>query len=374
MGLTSELKARLGAERYALLQSVSVNFQRSALDAREYYDVALDILEGDAASLLALVDRLPDRRKRESVHAAHRAAASPSVAPAAPAAPAAEPRRVDGQMPAPADAIPATPPAAAHEDDHLCPVCIDAVPRARCEPCGHALCAACLDLWRRTVAGDDRRAAPTCPMCRAEVRGFAVVEGPEDPERLDWAGAESNGAECRAGAASNAASNATLDATLDAASDASSRGDGAKKLSRGARGPPHARRRQIQNLPETETETENSTTDLETTVRTATRGTAPATSTFAVASIRVAPFPFPFPFPTRRATRRPSSSGFDRTSARRIIRRCTRRRPPARRWCPCSCGRPRRMARGPWAARRACGSTTRWRVSPIVSANDTAST
>ena len=33
----------------------------------------------------------------------------------------------------------------------------------------------------------------------------------------------------------NAASNATLDATLDAASDASSRGDGAKKLSRGAR-------------------------------------------------------------------------------------------------------------------------------------------
>ena len=231
MGLTSELKARLGAERYALLQSVSVNFQRSALDAREYYDVALDILEGDAASLLALVDRLPDRRKRESVHAAHRAAASPSVAPAAPAAPAAEPRRVDGQMPAPADAIPATPPAAAHEDDHLCPVCIDAVPRARCEPCGHALCAACLDLWRRAVAGDDRRAAPTCPMCRAEVRGFAVVEGPEDPERLDWAGAESNGAECRAGAASNAASNATL----DAASDASSRGDGAKKLSRGAR-------------------------------------------------------------------------------------------------------------------------------------------
>ena len=227
MGLTSELKARLGAERYALLQSVSVNFQRSALDAREYYDVALDILEGDAASLLALVDRLPDRRKRESVHAAHRAAASPSVAPAAPAAPAAEPRRVDGQMPAPADAIPATPPAAAHEDDHLCPVCIDAVPRARCEPCGHALCAACLDLWRRAVAGDDRRAAPTCPMCRAEVRGFAVVEGPEDPERLDWAGAESNGAECRAGAASDAASNA--------ASDASSRGDGAKTLSRGAR-------------------------------------------------------------------------------------------------------------------------------------------
>ena len=97
MGLTSELKARLGAERYALLQSVSVNFQRSALDARKYYDVALDILEGDAASLLALVDRLPDRRKRESVHAAHRAAASPSVAPAAPAAPAAEPRRVDGR-------------------------------------------------------------------------------------------------------------------------------------------------------------------------------------------------------------------------------------------------------------------------------------
>ena len=85
--------------------------------------------------------------------------------------------------------------------------------------------------------------------------------------------------------------------------------------------------------------------------------------------------PVPVPFPTRRATRRPSSSGFDRTSARRIIRRCTRRRrPPARQWCPCSCGRPRRMARGPWAARRACGSTTRWRVSPIVSANDTAST
>lgn len=226
MGLTSELKARLGAERYALLQSVSVNFQRSALDAREYYELAMDILEGDAASLLALVDRLPDQRKRESVRAAHLAAAPP---PAAPAAPAAQPRRVDRQMPAPADPVSATPPPAAHEDDHLCPVCIDAVPRGRCEPCGHALCAACLDLWRRAVAGDDRRAAPTCPVCRAEVRGFAVVEEPEDPDRLDGEGAEFNNAECRAGFASVTVSDAVSVASASASAD------GAKKLSRGAR-------------------------------------------------------------------------------------------------------------------------------------------
>jgi hypothetical protein len=46
MGVMSQLKARLGEERFRLLQAVSLGYQRSECGAVEYYDVALDVLQG----------------------------------------------------------------------------------------------------------------------------------------------------------------------------------------------------------------------------------------------------------------------------------------------------------------------------------------
>ena len=111
MGVTSQLKARLGEERYRLLQvrdilprptftsptnltrisqtadgktddstpphhfpstqSVSVEYQRGTTSVDAYYDVALTILDGDAGSLLALAGKLPDEAKKAELLAFH---------------------------------------------------------------------------------------------------------------------------------------------------------------------------------------------------------------------------------------------------------------------------------------------------------------
>ena len=67
MGFASQLKARIGAESFGLLQQVSIGYQRGEQDAFEYYEIAHDILSGDAESLLKLVDKLPDASKRDAV-------------------------------------------------------------------------------------------------------------------------------------------------------------------------------------------------------------------------------------------------------------------------------------------------------------------
>ena len=71
MGVMSQLKVRLGEERYRLLQAVSLGYQRNECGALEYYDVALDVLQGDSMALLLLVERLPDEAKRSEVRAVH---------------------------------------------------------------------------------------------------------------------------------------------------------------------------------------------------------------------------------------------------------------------------------------------------------------
>lgn len=53
-GVVSELKARLGPDSFALLQAVSIRYQRGEASPAEYYDLALDILGGDTTSLLRL--------------------------------------------------------------------------------------------------------------------------------------------------------------------------------------------------------------------------------------------------------------------------------------------------------------------------------
>jgi len=65
------------------------------------------------------------------------------------------------------------------DDEDCCPVCLDAKVSVSCVPCGHSLCAGCLELWRQTNAsfyavaknGADA-VATTCPMCRAHITGF----------------------------------------------------------------------------------------------------------------------------------------------------------------------------------------------------------
>jgi hypothetical protein len=62
-GVVSELKARLGPDSFSLLQAVSIRYQRGEASAAQYYELALDILGGDVASLLRLASRgggLPD--------------------------------------------------------------------------------------------------------------------------------------------------------------------------------------------------------------------------------------------------------------------------------------------------------------------------
>ena len=72
-GIVSELKRRLG-DSFSLLHAVSIRYQRGEATAEEYYELGLDILAGDAASLFRLVDKLPDAEKREAVQRCHEAA------------------------------------------------------------------------------------------------------------------------------------------------------------------------------------------------------------------------------------------------------------------------------------------------------------
>ena len=65
------------------------------------------------------------------------------------------------------------------EEDDLCPVCLVTPPSVACDPCGHALCGECVDLWRQTSASyyaaaksGSAASKTTCPMCRAEILGF----------------------------------------------------------------------------------------------------------------------------------------------------------------------------------------------------------
>jgi hypothetical protein len=69
----SELKRRLG-DSFSLLHAVSICYQRGEATAEEYYELGLDILAGDGASLLRLVNKLPDAGKREAVQRCHEAA------------------------------------------------------------------------------------------------------------------------------------------------------------------------------------------------------------------------------------------------------------------------------------------------------------
>ena len=72
-GIVSELRRRLG-DSFSLLHAVSIRYQRGEAAAEEYYELGLDILAGDAASLLRLVNKLPDAGKREAVQRCHEAA------------------------------------------------------------------------------------------------------------------------------------------------------------------------------------------------------------------------------------------------------------------------------------------------------------
>ena len=182
-----------------------------------YYDLALSILEGDATSLLALVGKLPDEAKKTELRAHHErrirdaaeAAAAEETASQAAEANAMAHRldRVASLRPlAPIHRVESNSSFASSDtkasiegeedseandvmrelftledddDEDCCPVCLDAKVTVSCVPCGHSLCAGCLELWRQTNAsfyavaknGADA-VATTCPMCRAHITGF----------------------------------------------------------------------------------------------------------------------------------------------------------------------------------------------------------
>ena len=182
-----------------------------------YYDLALSILEGDATSLLALVGKLPDEAKKTELRAHHErrirvaaeAAAAEETAARTAEADAMAHRldRVASLRPlAPIHRVESNSSFASSDtkgsiggedsgaqndvmrelftledddDEDCCPVCLDAKVSVSCVPCGHSLCAGCLELWRQTNAsfyavaknGSDA-VATTCPMCRAHITGF----------------------------------------------------------------------------------------------------------------------------------------------------------------------------------------------------------
>ena len=182
-----------------------------------YYDLALSILEGDATSLLALVGKLPDEAKKTELRAHHErrirdaaeAAAAEETAARTAEADAMAHRldRVASLRPlAPIHRVESNSSFASSDtkasiegeedseandvmrelftledddDEDCCPVCLDAKVSVSCVPCGHSLCAGCLELWRQTNAsfyavaknGADA-VATTCPMCRAHITGF----------------------------------------------------------------------------------------------------------------------------------------------------------------------------------------------------------
>ena len=198
------------------MQSVSVEFQRGTTPVSAYYDLALSILEGDATSLLALVGKLPDEAKKTELRAHHErrirdaaeAAAAEETAARTAEADAMAHRldRVASLRPlAPIHRVESNSSFASSDtkasiegedseandvmrelftledddDEDCCPVCLDAKVTVSCVPCGHSLCAGCLELWRQTNAsfyavaknGADA-VATTCPMCRAHITGF----------------------------------------------------------------------------------------------------------------------------------------------------------------------------------------------------------
>ena len=199
------------------MQSVSVEFQRGTTPVSAYYDLALSILEGDATSLLALVGKLPDEAKKTELRAHHErrirdaaeAAAAEETAARTAEADAMAHRldRVASLRPlAPIHRVESNSSFASSDtkgsiegeedseandvmrelftledddDEDCCPVCLDAKVSVSCVPCGHSLCAGCLELWRQTNAsfyavaknGADA-VATTCPMCRAHITGF----------------------------------------------------------------------------------------------------------------------------------------------------------------------------------------------------------
>ena len=196
------------------MQSVSVEFQRGTTPVSAYYDLALSILEGDATSLLALVGKLPDEAKKTELRAHHErrirdaaeaAAAEETAARTAeadamahrldrvaslrPLAPihrvesnssfASSERSLEGEDTEANDVMRELFTLEDDDDEDCCPVCLDAKVTVSCVPCGHSLCAGCLELWRQTNAsfyavaknGADA-VATTCPMCRAHITGF----------------------------------------------------------------------------------------------------------------------------------------------------------------------------------------------------------
>jgi hypothetical protein len=196
------------------VQSVSVEFQRGTTPVSAYYDLALSILEGDATSLLALVGKLPDEAKKTELRAHHerriRDAAEAAAAEEAdartaeadamahrldrvaslrPLAPihrvesnssfASSERSLEGEDSEANDVMRELFTLEDDDDEDCCPVCLDAKVSVSCVPCGHSLCAGCLELWRQTNAsfyavaknGADA-VATTCPMCRAHITGF----------------------------------------------------------------------------------------------------------------------------------------------------------------------------------------------------------
>ena len=201
---------------FPIVQSVSVEFQRGTTPVSAYYDLALSILEGDATSLLALVGKLPDEAKKTELRAHHErrirdaaeAAAAEETAARTAEADAMAHRldRVASLRPlAPIHRVESNSSFASSDtkdhskaknteandvmrelftledddDEDCCPVCLDAKVTVSCVPCGHSLCAGCLELWRQTNAsfyavaknGADA-VATTCPMCRAHITGF----------------------------------------------------------------------------------------------------------------------------------------------------------------------------------------------------------
>ena len=66
------LRGRLGEDRFQELKALGRRFQRGHVGARELYETALGLLDGDAGALMGLVDSLPGEQKRAEVGEWHR--------------------------------------------------------------------------------------------------------------------------------------------------------------------------------------------------------------------------------------------------------------------------------------------------------------
>ena len=204
-----------------------MEYQRGHTAVDAYYDIALDILEGDASSLLALSDKLPNASRRADLRAHHERRLEARAALDAAAADAAA-RELDRVARLADFLLPPTPTpprlprvdsaasfassSAASDgdddddddvaafssllldddDDDCCPICLDARASVACAPCMHALCAGCLELWTSADAsfyavakrGSDARRT-TCPTCRGEITGFAAAPPPPSRKKTE---------------------------------------------------------------------------------------------------------------------------------------------------------------------------------------------